>query len=399
MPAVTNMKTNHAAYSLNEAKLVLGGQEYFDLLEKLIRSARYYIHLQVYIFEEDETGTHIADMLVQAALKGVSVYLLVDGYASQNLSRSFVSKLEDADVHFAWFEPLFKSSRFYFGRRLHYKVLVVDGIEAMVGGINISERYKGNDHLVPWFDMALYVKGPVAAELNAVCCKTWNSYSPQLCKLPEVKDAPVLNTQVQELTSVRVRMNDWVKRKSQVWRTYADMFVNAQNSIVIVCSYFLPGWKFRKLMAAAVKRGVSIKIVVAGPSDVMIAKHAERFLYRWVLQNNIRLFEYQKSVLHAKVATSDGKRMTIGSYNVNNISEYASIELNLDVRGKPFVTDVDAMLEKMIATDCLEITMENYLATTSRIRQLWQHLCYEVIKVVLYLFTFYFKKDKPFNNP
>src|SRR5690606_3180660 len=113
-----------------------------------------------------------------------------------------------------------------------------------------------------------------------------------------------------------------------------------------------------------------------GHSDVMITKFAERFLYGWMLENKIRIFEYQKSVLHAKVALSDEKRMTLGSYNLNNISAYASLELNLDVRNKPFVTAIRRQLETLMVNDCKEVTPAMYNAGRSKLQQLWQFWSY-----------------------
>src|SRR5690606_19160243 len=146
--------------------------------------------------------------------------------------------------------------------------------------------------------------------------------------------------------------------------------------IIIACSYFLPGWKMRKLMAKAVQRGVSVKVIVAGLSDVMVAKHAERYLYRWLLKNGISVYEYQDRILHAKVGVADGKRMTIGSYNINNISAYASIELNLDIRNRPFVSKVETQLNELITEGCHEVTLDNYRTSYNRTKRVWQHVCF-----------------------
>jgi cardiolipin synthase len=99
---------------------------------------------------------------------------------------------------------------------------------------------------------------------------------------------------------------------------------------------FFTGRTFRKKISRAVKRGVAVKVILAGTSDIKVAKHAERFLYDWLLKNNVEIYEYQETVLHAKVATYDGHFTTIGSYNVNNISAYASLELNMEIRDNEF---------------------------------------------------------------
>src|SRR5688572_8537120 len=111
----------------NEVRLVKSGSDFFDLAEQLIGQAREHINLQTYIFAEDETGTRIANALSRASLRNVKVNLLVDGYASQGVSNSFITKMKEAGIHFKWFSSFLKSKNFYLGRRLHHKVLVVDG--------------------------------------------------------------------------------------------------------------------------------------------------------------------------------------------------------------------------------------------------------------------------------
>jgi len=272
-------------------------------------------------------------------------------------------------------------------------VLVVDGCEALVGGINICDRYNSDDGKPPWLDLALYVNGATARELEQICCALWNDSIAAPKVTPGKVNGEAAAPEDTMAAAVRVRRNDWVKGKKQIWRSYANLLANAQEEIIIACSYFLPGRTLLRLMSRAVKRGVAIRVIVAGPSDVMIAKHAERYLYRWLLAHRIRVFEYRKSVLHAKVGLTDSKRMTIGSYNINNISAYASVELNLDVRNKPFVASVKEQLEHILRNDCVEITAAQYRADTGRLKRLWQYCCYRLIKMILRLFTFYFKRE------
>ena len=126
-------------------RLVKSGSDYFNLLEQIIFEAEMKLHLQIYIFEEDETGQKIAKALIAAVKRGVKVFLVADGYASQDLSTSFIDRLKSAGVHFRFFNPLLKSKFFYFGRRMHHKVVVADGNKALVGGMNFSNNY--NDTL------------------------------------------------------------------------------------------------------------------------------------------------------------------------------------------------------------------------------------------------------------
>src|SRR5258708_20342114 len=125
----------------NKVRLVHGGQDYFATLVQLIDQAKSTIHLQTYIYEEDETGRMIAEALIRAARRKVQVFILLDGYASQDLSKRFINEWKEAGIRFRWFWPLFKSRNFYLGRRLHHKVGVADAAYGLAGGVNISDRY------------------------------------------------------------------------------------------------------------------------------------------------------------------------------------------------------------------------------------------------------------------
>lgn len=382
-----------SAYSShNRVRLIRGGGEYFSMLHELIEKAQHSVHLQTYIFEEDETGKQVAAALIKAAQRGVKVYLLLDGYASQHLSKEFIHQLKSSGVFFRWFEPIFRSPYFYFGRRLHHKLVVTDALHSLVGGVNISNRYNDMPGEKAWLDWALYSEGEVSAELFNLCVDFWNKSGWGKKKNQVLNEDAAVKIHTDECL-VRVRRNDWVRGKNQISRSYFEMFKKAESHITIMSSYFLPGRPFRKQMSNAVKRGVRIKVVAAGPSDIATAKHAERYLYRWMFKNKIELYEYQPNILHGKLSTYDSKFVTVGSYNVNNISAYASVELNLDVQNSSFAKQVEQTLEEIIRTDCKLITEKEFELHNTFIKRIWQKFCYEMIRFVFYLFTFYFKQQ------
>ena len=381
-----------SAYSThNQVQLVRGGRDFFSILYRLLAAAEHSVHLQIYIFEDDETGTEVAAALMKAAQRGVNVYLLLDGYASQHLSDEFIAQLKASGIQFRWFEPVFRSRYFYFGRRLHHKLIVVDTVHSLVGGVNISNRYNDMPDKAAWLDWALYSYGEVSAELFNLCVETWNKSGWGKKKNQLIKTEASIHLHGDECL-VRVRRNDWVRRKNQISRTYLEMFKKATSHITIMSSYFLPGRAFRRNMTLAARRGVKIKVIAAGISDISMVKHAERYLYRWLLKNKIELYEYQPNVLHGKLSTYDRKFVTVGSYNVNNISAYASIELNMDIQNTHFAEDVEQTLEEIMFNDCIRITEKEFEQYNTFLKRIWQRLCYEIIRLIFFLFTFYFKQ-------
>jgi cardiolipin synthase len=385
-------KRKRSTYTRNKVRLIRGGHEYFELVIQLIRKAQHSVHLQTYIFENDETGNSIAQALMDAARRKVEVFLLLDGFASQGLPSDFIDNLVDAGVNFRYFEPLIRSKNFYFGRRLHSKVLVVDASYSLVGGVNITNRYNDLPGQPAWLDFALFAEGPVSVEACNLCRAVWSGAKRRLmsadCEPPlEFKFTD------QESSEVRLRRNDWVNNRLQISNSYLEMFRTASSHIIILSSYALPGNIFRKNLERAMKRGINVRMIISGTSDVILVKMAEKYWYDWLVRNNIEIFEYTKNVLHGKLAVCDGEWMTIGSYNVNDLSAYVSVELNFDVRNPVFVKTVEERLQEIIDRDCVRVSIEN-LARTNALKRFGRWLAYTLIRITFSLTTFYYRKQK-----
>ncbi len=385
-------KQKNNSFTKNKIQLVKSGKQYFDLLLELIQKAEESIHLQSYILADDETGVLITNALKIAIQRNVAVYILADGYASKSLSNKFIEDLKLAKIQFRFFEPLYRSKYFYFGRRMHQKLMVVDAKYAVVGGMNIADRYNDLPELPAWLDFAVYTEGPIAKELCVHAWKSWNDFPKKMGLTPCEEKEIAFNFTENETSLVRMRRNDWVRRKNDISTTYFDMLRHADSHITIMCSYFLPGKIIRKLLRQASARGVKIKLIVAGQSDVKIAKAAERWMYDWLLRYNIELHEYQPTVLHAKVAVCDGKLCSIGSYNINDISAFASIELNIDVLNESFASKVENTLEEIIKNDCALISKEKHLQTKNIFKQFFRWCSYKIFRMGFYMVTFYFKR-------
>lgn len=380
--------------SQNIVSVVKGGAPFFSLLKELIDKAEHTIHLQTYIFSNDTTGTGIAEALMAAAKRRVAVYLMADGYASRTLPKEFIKNMEDAGVHFRFFEPVFRSKHFYFGRRLHHKVVVFDNKYGLVSGSNIADRYNDLPGQPAWFDMALYVEGDAAVELYDICLKIWEKDTTKRNILRK-KLVELFNyISKEDAVGVRVLQNDWVRRKLEIYFGYHKLFKQSKKSITIVCSYFLPGLSLRARLSNAVKRGVDVKVVLANVSDVAFTKHAERYLYNWMFRNGIQVYEYLPTVLHAKVAVVDDELLSLGSYNINDLSAQASVELNLLVKDQELAKEVQKDIAEIIETKSLRINPSDYSFSLFSFKQLWRFLCYHSLRMTLAVGTFYFKQEE-----
>lgn len=375
----------------NSVTLLKGGSAYFEILLKLINETKELIYIQTYIFANDYTGNLIADSLINATKRNVRIYIMIDGIASNNLPKQFISKLTSAGIKFRYFEPIFKSKFLYFGRRMHQKVIVTDTKNALVGGLNIADKYNDRPQKKAWLDFAVLVKGDVVTEIEENCKQIWQTFTfvNKETRRKSIQKSEFLSD---KNCDVRVRINDWVWHQNEISNSYIEILHTAKKQVVILCSYFIPGKAFRRQIINAVKRGIKIKIIIAGKSDVILAKNAEKWLYDWLLRNHIHLYEYQNNILHGKIAICDTTWLTIGSYNINNISTYASVEVNLDIRNDDFTEAALSKIENIIEQECIKITKENHLKSKNIFIQFRRWLSYQTIRILFFISTFYFKR-------
>jgi cardiolipin synthase len=383
-----NFMKRHSRHDYKEGhsvKLVQSGEPFFAANIKAIDEARQYIHFQTYIVDEDETGQRIIDALVRAAARGVRIYLLLDAFGTKYLTDEFIEKIEDSGILFRFFSPVFITKGFQMSLRLHHKVLLVDGELAIIGGMNFADRYHGAPGRKEWLDFAIIVRGPECMHINSILRKLWNKTF--ISKEDRSNEIVHSVKTYEENIRLRVTENNWYRNKIEILRSYRSAFKHAHHHMIIFASYFLPGRLERKLLRLASARGVDIKIVLASESDAPMFKRATGFLYEYILRNNIKIYEYLPSNLHAKVATVDGKWSTVGSYNLNHISDYGSIEMNADILDTAFTENFEKILLKIIKNDCRQVTAEEYLKRRTWYSRLRGWFSYQMIRFLMRLMS------------
>jgi cardiolipin synthase A/B len=319
----------------HKVRIVRSGPEFFRLHEEMILSAKKEIHLHTYIFEPDVCGMRMVSCLRKAADKGVQVYILLDRFGSKVLAEVAEKWLNYPNIHFRYFGFLFSDENPSPGRRLHQKILTIDGRFLMLGGINIAAKYKGNSKEKPWLDYAVAVESEDVEQVV------------EWCRGFEEKKVKRLKSQIEG--NLQWLMNDGFIGRQEILSDYKALIRNAQEEIVLVSSYFLPGSAFRRALRKASRRGVKIKILLGGVSDVPILGNATNYLLEYLIKNNVEVFFWKESVLHAKVACVDGKVVSIGSFNLNNLSSLLSIEVNARISSKDFALSFLRELEMVFA--------------------------------------------------
>jgi len=344
--------------------------------------------------DDDTTGNRITNALIKAAKRGVRVYFLLDAYGGSSFSKNLIDKVEKAGIFFRLFSPQLITRGFQLSLRLHHKVLLADGEIAIIGGMNIADRYRGKDKLKAWLDFAILIKGPECAHVLFILKRLWNkAFIPRKESSRERVHFPV---EYNENVKVKVLQNNWARNKIEILKSYRSALKHAQDHMIIFGSYFLPGRNERRLLKNASRRGVNIKIVLASESDEPVFKRATNFLYDFILRNNITIYEYLPSNLHAKVATVDGNWSTIGSYNMNHLSDYGSVEMNADILDTGFSEQFERILQGIIEKDCRKVNFEEYIRRKTWFFQLTDWFSYQMIRILMRLmFAHAPKKSKP----
>ena len=365
-------------------ELVFSGADYFSRLEKIINATKKELHIQTYIFDTDSTGLRIVEALKKAANREVKIYLLLDGFGSNSFSSNIVKELRYYGVNVRFFSPMFSLNSFYIGRRLHQKVVVSDGKKVLIGGINIADKYHGTSFETPWLDYAIEMESNVAKPVQQICR---NFYF----KKRKVRKSKIETSLFdKEPITIRILQNDWLNRKNEVQKEYVRAIGNAQKEIVIVGSYFFPGRKIAWALKKASKRNVPITLIVSGISDLPFLRSASLYLYSLLLKYNIEIYEWNKSVLHGKAAVIDRKWTTIGSFNMNNLSSFGSIEMNVEVKSEAFSEKFLLDLDKIIV-QCTKITPETLKKRDGFFTRYSNLLSYFFIRIVVIIMTFFTK--------
>jgi cardiolipin synthase A/B len=365
----------------HSVELVRSGRQYFDTVEAIIDGADHFIHFHTYIIDEDTTGKRIVAALVRAARRGVRVYLLLDAFGTGYLSKEFIDSIENSGILLRFFSPTFITKGFHLSLRLHSKVVLADGEVAVIGGLNIADRYSGMHGKIEWLDFAVVIKGPECIYLLNILKKLWNRrFTPRSERSAETIPEP---SDFSGAVRLKVLQNNWYRNKIEILKSYRSAFKSATERMIIFNSYFLPGRNERRLLRNASRRGVDISVVFAAVSDAPTFSRATHFLYSFILENNIKIYEYLPSNLHAKVAVVDGKWSSVGSYNLNHLSDYGSVEINADILDEAFSGSFEKMLTEIIRRDCREVTLEEYKRRNTLSDKIRGWLSYQTIRLMM----------------
>ena len=374
----------------NQLTLLKNGVTYFPQLCADIDAAQHSIYLETYIFYADETGRRVADALRRAVDRGVVVRVMLDGYGSAELPPAWVEELRAAKVQVQWFRReispfTLRRSRMRRLRRLHRKLVVMDGEVAFVGGINIINDISGHDGFnSPRLDYAVRVQGEMAGEIQATTRRLWGvvSWANFRRRSKEIRRFVLERDKHAVESGIKLVLRDNLRHRHDIEAAYLDAIAGARREIIIANAYFLPGRDFRLALIQAVQRSVRVVLLLQGRVEYRVQHYATHALYDRLLAAGVEIYEYQPSYLHAKVAVVDGQWATVGSSNIDPFSLMLALEANLAVQDAGFAGELHASLLAAIAGDAVRVG-DRYGVKRNWMDRLVSRVSYSIVRLLI----------------
>ncbi len=340
----------------NNVELFHGGRQFFEALFAAIRSAEDTILLEYYLIHDDHIGTGLANELAAAVQRGVTVKLIYDYIGCIDTPASFFKNLSKQGISlFPFNVPSFKRGVYWFDKRDHRKMTIVDGRLAFLGGFNIGDEYAGCVVDKQSFrDLGFSIQGEAVCELETIFHETWSVeqdvYTPAAlvrARQPAGKNGAA---------AVNIISGGPRQRRSYIREAFQVNIASSAEEILIATPYFVPGPRIIRSLLRAVRRGVHVRLLLPARSDVPLVLLLGRSSYTTLLRGGVEIFELEREILHAKVMLIDAERTVIGSANLDQRSFHRNFEINCLVDSVEFGGQIRSLLlEEMTGARQVEL--------------------------------------------
>jgi cardiolipin synthase len=331
-PLAVSLLTGTTLLPGNQVELVLDGDVFPRLWEDL-RGARTSITVQMYYALSGKVTETLADILVERALAGVSVYLLYDAFGAKALGGAYAKRLREAGAHVVPFRPFRFRNLWIIQNRAHVRAVLIDFEIGWTGGFGFDDKWLGEGKPgTGWRDTSVRIRGPAVLELSKASVAAYAEATGELFtgRIPMthceggVSNAGLLYT-APSLGSTAAE------------RYLALSIAGARRTLFITNAYFAPDKNFVALLVDAARRGVDVRLLVGGPrTDVRVARLAAHGRYDRLLTAGVRIYEYEPTTLHAKTFVADGVWSSVGTMNFDNRSLALNDEVTLMILDQGF---------------------------------------------------------------
>lgn len=348
----------------NSVELLINGEQFFPRVFNSIRAARREVLIETFILYEDEVGWALQRALIAAAKRGVRVELTVDDFGSAGLAKNYITPMVEAGVKVHMFDPKPRvlGVRLNIFRRLHRKIVVIDGVLGFIGGINYCVDHLVKNDPMAMQDYAVQVRGPIVGDMHKACLdmlafgltkqKRRKNRSPKQSSVTSVQSEPT--GKVRALLTLR----DNNHNKHNIERHYLRAIRAAKSRIVIANAYFFPGYRMLHALRNAARRGVEVTLILQGQPDMPWVSLLSGFLYGYLIRDGVSISEYCERPLHGKVALVDDEWVTVGSSNLDPLSLALNLEANLIFKDRNFNQLLYKHLLQLTQSQCKPVTMK-----------------------------------------
>ena len=334
----------------NNVSLLINGEEKFTKLLQDLKNAKQFIHLEYYIYENDQIGNAIAEILLDKARQGLQVRMIYDDFGSAGLSNKFIKNLKESGVQVV---PFFRIRWLLFANRINYrnhrKIVVIDGWAGYIGGINISDKYINNDtKKLFWRDTSVRVEGLATATLQYVFLTDWN-----FCANENIAFSALLFPYEQYAGNITHRqlMQTVISGPDSDCPSILYAMVQAihlcKEELLITTPYFIPPPTLIDALKTARLSGVNIKLLVPGISDSKLVNAISNSYYGELLDVGIEIYKYKKGFVHAKTMACDGQVAFVGTTNLDQ----RSFELNFEIHQVIYDASIAVQLKNAFYAD------------------------------------------------
>ncbi|MGA3208202.1 MAG: cardiolipin synthase [Syntrophales bacterium] len=322
------------------------GREFFQSLFKAIRMSEHFILVEYYLIRNDRTGTALADELTEAVRRGVRVLLIYDYIGSIETPEIYFRNMVQQGIELISFNvPSLRFGLRWFDRRDHRKMIIIDGRLAFLGSFNVGDEYSGLAKSPDrFYDVGLSISGDAVHELVSIFSETWlmeKGEPPQLSLSGNNEDSHFIQHGQANVTIVSGGPRN---RRSHILNAYLFNIAAASEDILIATPYFIPGPRIIRSLLRAARRGVRILLLLPARSDMPLVRLLGRSYYSVLLRKDIKIYEMEHEILHAKVMLIDGKQTVMGSANIDQRSFHRNFEINLIIDDETFGKQIQTVL-------------------------------------------------------
>lgn len=345
----------------NQVELLLNGEKKFPKVLEALKAAKHHIHLEYYIYEDDEIGKAIEEVLKQKAKQGVEVRLIYDDFGSRSIRKKLVPRLRACGVEaYPFYEIIFLALANRLNYRNHRKLIVIDGEIGFIGGINVSDGYinaastgrkrrkwikKGKRKLY-WRDTHVRLEGSAVHYLQHLFLCDWNFCAKQSIA-PEEEYFPKLRERRPGDKYVQIAASGPDSDNPTILFALLQSIHLATKELLITTPYFIPEQGIIDAIRIAALSGVKVKLLVPGKSDSRIVNAAARSYYGELLDAGVDIYLYQKGFIHAKTVVVDKGLTVIGSANM----DYRSFDLNFEANAIIYDEEFGEQMARTFYTD------------------------------------------------